>query len=282
MLFRSAASIALVAYASHVAAVAQPYKLIKGPVLGLSLARRDTNGYQPEQSVCGDGNTCAEACGTGYETCVSNDSSTHCYNPADDQICCSDGSGNSCDDGYYCSHDTAANTWCCPDAMNLVECAAAYNVDGALVSDAPVTSSAAPTTTSTTAEPTTTSTTPTSTEPETTSTSAETTTPEPTTTPAATTSKKATTKSVISTEVDDVTTTICPTPSAGYSTAWTGSNSTVTSAGPTQPYETPAASGSSSSSSAEVPAVTTGASGAATTTGASALLIIVAGIFALL
>lgn len=282
MLFRSAASIALVACVSHVAAQAEPYKLVKGPVLGLSFARRDTNGYQPEQSVCGDGDTCAEACGTGYETCASNDSSTHCYNPADAQICCSDGSGNSCDDGYYCSHDTAANTWCCPDSMNLVECAAAYNVDGALVSDAPVTSSAEPTTTSTTSvEPTTTST-----EPETTSTEAETTTtPESTSTPVSTTSttsttsKKASTKSVVTkTEVDDETTTICPTPSAGYSTAWTGSNSTVTSVAPTQPYETPAASGSSS---AEVPAVTTSVNGAAAT-GASALLIVAAGFFALL
>ncbi|KAH7165485.1 hypothetical protein EDB81DRAFT_254896 [Dactylonectria macrodidyma] len=268
MLFSSAASIALVAFASNVAAEPKPYKLVSAPVLGLSLARRDTNGYQPEQTVCGDGNTCAEACGEGYETCPSTDDSTHCFNPANAQICCSDGSGNSCDEGYYCSHDTVANTWCCPESMSLVECAAAYNVDGALVSDAAYVSSAVPTTTSTTAEPTTTSTT-----------EVEYTTPEVTTTPEPTSTVTPTTKKTVKTEHEEETTTICPTPSA-HTTAWIGSNSTVTNAGSTQVYATPS-SGGSASSSAEVPAVTTGVNGAATT-GASALLIVAAGFFALL
>lgn len=99
MHFRAVAFAALWASASHVAAQAPklPYKLDKValmPVLGMSLARRDTNGYQPEQTVCGDGNTCAEACGEGFTTCPSNDDSTHCYNPTADQSCCTDGTGS--------------------------------------------------------------------------------------------------------------------------------------------------------------------------------------------
>ncbi|KPM35599.1 hypothetical protein AK830_g10968 [Neonectria ditissima] len=290
MLFRSAASLALLACVSNVAAQAQPYKLVTGPVFGISLARRSTNGYQPEQSVCGDGNTCAEACGEGFETCPSQDESTHCFNPAGKQTCCSDGSGNSCDDGYYCTHDTKSQTWCCPDSMDLVECAAAYDVDGTLEKDEATTSSAKPTTTSTTsAAPKTTTTT----EAETTSSSTvisttssskvETTSTEPetTSTPVATSHKKESTAEsvVIKTEIDDLTTTVCPTPSAGYSTAWTGSNSTVTSAAPTQPYEsTPVAIDTASTA---VPPVATGASGASTT-GVSALLLVAAGILALL
>ncbi|KAK7418524.1 hypothetical protein QQX98_003868 [Neonectria punicea] len=290
MLFRSAASLVLLACVSNVAAQAKPYKLVTGPVFGISLARRTTNGYQPEQSVCGDGNTCAEACGEGFETCPSQDDATHCFNPAGKQTCCSDGSGNSCDDGYYCTHDTKSQTWCCPDSMDLVECAAAYNVDGKLEKDEATTSSAAPTTTSTTtAAPKTTST-----EAETTTSEAETTSsstpikvkttstePETTSTPVVTSHKKESTAEtvVIKTEVDELTTTVCPTPSAGYSTAWTGSNSTVTSAAPTQPYEsTPVAIDTASTG---VPPVATGASGASST-GVSALLLVAAGIFALL
>lgn len=72
----------------------QPYKLARGSLAGLSLARRDTYGYQPEQSVCGAGSTCAEACGAGYDECASDDGDTHCYNPADKQSCCRDGSGS--------------------------------------------------------------------------------------------------------------------------------------------------------------------------------------------
>jgi hypothetical protein len=92
MLFRLATTMALLA--AHAAADSQPYKLVTGPVLGISLARRDTYGYQPEQSVCGSGSTCAEACGSGYEACGSNDGNTHCFSPADNQSCCGDGTGS--------------------------------------------------------------------------------------------------------------------------------------------------------------------------------------------
>ena len=94
MYFRTAASIALLACASNVAAEPKPYRLAMMPVLGMSLSRRSTNGYQPEQTVCGEGDTCGDACGSGYTQCASNDASVHCYNPTADQLCCSDGSGS--------------------------------------------------------------------------------------------------------------------------------------------------------------------------------------------
>lgn len=101
MLFQSIASIALLVCASNAAADPQPYKLIKGPVEGLSFARRSTPGYQPDQSVCGGGgNTCADACGAGFESCPSEDNQTHCFNPTAKQACCFDGTGSK----YYQTH----------------------------------------------------------------------------------------------------------------------------------------------------------------------------------
>lgn len=97
MLFRTIASIALLASASNAASQpqVQPYKLIKAPVEGLSFGRRSTPGYQPDQSVCGGGgDTCADACGAGFESCPSEDNQTHCFNPKAKQSCCFDGSGS--------------------------------------------------------------------------------------------------------------------------------------------------------------------------------------------
>lgn len=39
----------------------------------------------------------------------------------------------SCDEGYYCTNDKDKETWCCPEDMDLKECAAAYGVTGGLV-----------------------------------------------------------------------------------------------------------------------------------------------------
>jgi len=146
MLFRIATSVALLAAATNVAAEPRPYKLAVMPLTGLSLARRDTSGYIPEETVCGEGNTCAEACGGGYTQCTSNDAATHCFNPEAGQNCCTDGTGNSCEDGYYCTHDSSLQTWCCPDSMDLAECAAAYDVEGGLETPEPTTSTVASTT----------------------------------------------------------------------------------------------------------------------------------------
>lgn len=99
------------------------------------LSARQTNGYTPEQTFCGAGDTCEAACGAGYRTCKSNDDLDHCYNPSAGESCCS--SGDSCEAGYYCSADTSGNTFCCPNGMDTVACAAAYSVTGVLVSETP-------------------------------------------------------------------------------------------------------------------------------------------------
>jgi len=142
MLFRSATSVAVLACAASAAAKPQPYKLAVMAVPGLSLSRRDTLGYQPDVTECGDGNTCAEACGAGYDQCKSEDNLVHCFNPEAGQSCCNDDTGNSCEAGYYCTHDTKLETWCCPDSMDLEECAAAYNVKGGLEKPEPKTTEA--------------------------------------------------------------------------------------------------------------------------------------------
>lgn len=229
MQFTTASAVAVLAFTASAAAEPQPYRLAVMP--GLSLMRRDTNGYKPETSNCGTGNTCAEACGAGFDQCASNDGVAHCFNPAAKQNCCSDGSGNSCDAGYYCSQDTTLNTWCCPEGMDLAACAAAYTISGGLHTVAPTSSTPTPTPSSTS-------------------------TPIPT---------------PVVTKTDDVTTTFCPS-SSGYTTAWTGSNSTISSAAPTQPTVVPI------TTPATVP---TGTSGAAAT-GVSALLLVAAGFVALL
>ncbi|PHH65281.1 hypothetical protein CDD81_2693 [Ophiocordyceps australis] len=127
------------------------------PLPGLSLARRDTNGYKPETKDCSSGNTCEEACGAGFDQCVAKDDKAHCYNKAKGDKCCMDGSGNSCEAGYYCTSDSKAQNWCCPMDMDLAACASAYHVDGGLqMAGSPVTSSAAeaPSSSAPSAEPT--------------------------------------------------------------------------------------------------------------------------------
>lgn len=94
MFFRTVASIAFLAVTASASAKPQPYKLAMMPVAGMSLVRRDTSGYIPEETVCGDGNTCDEACGAGYTQCASNDAAIHCFNPEAQQSCCTDGTGS--------------------------------------------------------------------------------------------------------------------------------------------------------------------------------------------
>lgn len=98
MLVKSIAALAALTFAANVAAEPMPYKptMMKTSARSLfGLMRRDDqSGYQPEPTMCGDGNTCAEACGTGYETCSSVDSQIHCFNPAAGELCCPDKSGS--------------------------------------------------------------------------------------------------------------------------------------------------------------------------------------------
>ncbi|KAM7199874.1 hypothetical protein V8F20_005523 [Naviculisporaceae sp. PSN 640] len=157
MLAKSFTALAAFALAVNAAAEPKPYKpLMKMSVKQLFgvVRRQDNPGYQPEQAVCGDGNTCEEACGAGYTECASKDLEIHCYNSAA-QTCCPNKSGNSCDAGYYCTADSDNETWCCPEGMDLAACAAAYDIPGGLVSQtyAP-TSSLVPSSSSSSAVPT--------------------------------------------------------------------------------------------------------------------------------
>ncbi|CAG9997615.1 unnamed protein product [Clonostachys byssicola] len=149
MLFRSAIAFAVLAGTASAAAEPQPYRPAMMPVLGMSLGRRDTSGYIPDQTQCGDGNTCAEACGQGYTECAANGDTKHCYNPDKAQKCCGDGTGNSCEKGFYCTNDSANQTWCCPDSMDLAQCAAAYSISGSLHTPKVTSSSASSSSTST-------------------------------------------------------------------------------------------------------------------------------------
>ncbi|KAI1436610.1 hypothetical protein GGR50DRAFT_693015 [Xylaria sp. CBS 124048] len=50
-------------------------------------------GYSPTQQQCGGGDSCAGACGNGFEQCASNDGLEHCYNTFESQACCPGGRG---------------------------------------------------------------------------------------------------------------------------------------------------------------------------------------------
>lgn len=89
-----------------------------------SLGRRQS-GYRPETLVCGTGDTCAQACGNGFEQCQSQDTILHCFDPGHGQTCCPGGTGKACDTGFYCATDIVGKVYCCPDAISLAQCAAA-------------------------------------------------------------------------------------------------------------------------------------------------------------
>ncbi|KAJ3551587.1 hypothetical protein NPX13_g11326 [Xylaria arbuscula] len=112
----------------------------------IGLSRRGVEGYSPTELLCGEGDTCAEACGKGFAKCDSKDHLTHCYNPSKKQECCPNGSGDSCDKGYFCSADEDNKTWCCPDGLSLKECAQKYDIPGALTSQSPSTTTSKTTT----------------------------------------------------------------------------------------------------------------------------------------
>ncbi|KAI0910097.1 hypothetical protein F4823DRAFT_591682 [Ustulina deusta] len=116
----------------------------------IGLHRRDAEGYSPTEQLCGAGDTCADACGKGFKQCRSKDSLTHCYNSLKKQTCCPNGSGDSCDNGYFCTADEDAKTWCCPDGLSLKECAQKYDIPGPLTSQVLSTSTSISTSTSTT------------------------------------------------------------------------------------------------------------------------------------
>lgn len=135
MLFSTFAISSVFVASAVAAAEPAPYKLGKMSMnQAFGLMRRQA-GYQPTQTNCGLGPDCASACGAGYSECASSDGDRHCYNPTIQQTCCPDGTGNSCDAGFFCTSDAEGGSWCCPDGMSLAACAAAYSLTGALVSE---------------------------------------------------------------------------------------------------------------------------------------------------
>ncbi|WQF83552.1 hypothetical protein CDEST_08566 [Colletotrichum destructivum] len=216
MHIRSLASLAFAAFAAQ--AFAQQTKVFKRSITtgrDLGFMRRADGGYQPEDEVCNKGgNTCSEACGGGYQQCKSTDQAVHCYDPTAGETCCSTTTGNSCLTSFYCTHDTKTETFCCPNGMNLGDCATKHGVTGPLTSDVPV-----PTTTSVP------STSKSSTVPPTTSSSAP-----PTTTSSSLVATTTSTFISTSTTSEAPSTTIVSTsfsPSAGTSTAFSASNGTT-------------------------------------------------------
>ncbi|QPG94900.1 hypothetical protein C2857_007258 [Epichloe festucae Fl1] len=279
MLYQTIASVVLLATAANAASAEvkrQPYRLAVMAMPGQSLMRRDTSGYQPDQTKCKDGNNCAEACGASFQQCSGGKPGVaHCFNPAAGQSCCTDNSGNSCEAGFYCTHDSKQQTWCCPHDMDLASCAAAYTVTGLVAATAkPAPTSTSLTSTSTSTSSTSTSITSTSTSTSsfstTISTNSSTTSRAPTTTsaPCTTSSANITTVAIVKN------TTIC-TASAGKTTAWTALNSTIASLAPTQPSE-------SVPSVTVVPSPASSNINAAAASGVSALLLLAAGFIALL
>lgn len=136
---RSVTSLAIMALASTaVAQQARVFTRASQSVGQFGIFGRQTDGYQPEDEVCGgEGSTCAEACGSGYEQCSSSDSAVHCFNPADGESCCASGDGSSCLASFYCSRSPDVETFCCPAGSTLKECATEFGVTGGLVSDLP-------------------------------------------------------------------------------------------------------------------------------------------------
>jgi len=167
-MFSNILTLSTLVLAAFATAEPKPYKLGKMSLNNAHgvLDKRQA-GYAPSQTYCNAGDTCEVACGPTYIQCASSDGDLHCYDPTIQETCCPDGTGNSCDEGYYCTSDSTGGTWCCPNGLSLTACAAAYSLTGPLFSETQA-STAAPSTTpssspaSVTATPTTTTTIPTS------------------------------------------------------------------------------------------------------------------------
>jgi hypothetical protein len=163
MLFNTFVAVSIFGASALGAASPAPYKLGKMSINSAFGLMKRQAGYQPTQTFCGPGADCAASCGAGYVQCPSTDSTLHCFDPDVKQSCCPDGTGNSCDDGYYCtSLSQDGSTWCCPNGMTLAQCAAAYSLTGSLVSETPTASASAAASTSSSSSPASVSVTPTS------------------------------------------------------------------------------------------------------------------------
>ena len=63
------------------------------PAYNFGAMMKRQGGYYPSTHLCGQGDTCAEACGPTQIQCPS-ESGLYCYDPAVGDHCCSDGSGS--------------------------------------------------------------------------------------------------------------------------------------------------------------------------------------------
>jgi len=100
MLFNAVSSLAIMAVVGQAIAEHVPQSnqmnLAKMSVKDIfGLQRRDSGEYQPSETQCGSGSTCAEACGKGFEQCGSKDDLVHCFNPTVGQQCCQGASNGS-------------------------------------------------------------------------------------------------------------------------------------------------------------------------------------------
>jgi hypothetical protein len=88
MLFNTLISSSLFIASAVAVASPAPYKLASMSYNNIFGLTKRQAGYQPTQTYCNPGDTCAEACGAGYETCPSSDGDLHCYDPTIKQACC--------------------------------------------------------------------------------------------------------------------------------------------------------------------------------------------------
>ncbi|XP_014560869.1 hypothetical protein COCVIDRAFT_88141 [Bipolaris victoriae FI3] len=106
---------------------------------GSAIAKRQ--GYYPTTGYCDmPGDTCQEACGAEYVECPTDGSFTSCHSTTDGTHCCTDGTGNACGAGDYCTHDASGSTYCCPQNLNAEECAKELGLDVPLIPDSAETS----------------------------------------------------------------------------------------------------------------------------------------------
>ncbi|PFH57190.1 hypothetical protein XA68_15401 [Ophiocordyceps unilateralis] len=121
------------AFAGVATASFQLYHMAVSPNGGL--VRRGNGAYQPEIATCQSGNSCAEACGEGFELCPATGAAAdeaHCVNRLQHETCCTGGTGHSCAAGFYCTINKAGQNICCPEGQDLAACAAEQKVAGEL------------------------------------------------------------------------------------------------------------------------------------------------------
>ncbi|EDU46902.1 hypothetical protein PtrSN002B_011498 [Pyrenophora tritici-repentis] len=96
-------------------------------------------GYYPQSDICnGSGTTCQEICGADKVECPSsNPNFLRCHSTLDGTHCCTDGTGNACGPGDYCTNDGAGNTYCCPEGITAEKCAQEFGISVSLIPDAP-------------------------------------------------------------------------------------------------------------------------------------------------